>query len=169
MGIGIDLVFWAIIGTIFSVALLILGRVLGVPPMRALARNLASAVLLLLAIPLVAGGGFELEGMMGDPKLLPAIALSLAAQLTVLSAGFIASPKEGKVGLPRAIAFTFFLVQAFTLPIFLIALAYEKLKSFELIDADHLIWGLVGSSSAFVLVLVLAKSWHLLKRLPVIN
>lgn len=136
-----------------------------------IARNLASAVLLLLVIPLVTGSGYELTGMLGGPNLLGAIAFTLAAQLAALSAGFVAFPKEGKVGVPRAIAYTFFLVQTVGLPSSLSILAYAKVKGLdlELTDIKELTWVLVGSSSASVLVLLLAKPWHLLKRRPAIN
>ena len=94
--------------------------------MKKAVRNSLSFILLLLAIPLVAAGGLEISGI--QTNLLQAIAFSLAAQAAILSGGFIASPKEGKVGLPRAIAFTFYIFQAFALPVFVTALAYKKFK-----------------------------------------
>lgn len=133
--------------------------------MRNLARNFASAVLLLLVIPVTMGGVFELNNHQDGPHFFGATVFTLAAQLIVVSAGFAASPREGKVGVARAIGYTYLLVQTVALPTALGGAAYVKLKggTFELADTKQLIGMLVGSSSAFVLVLVLAKPWRLVK------
>jgi FtsH-binding integral membrane protein len=95
------------------------------------ARNLASAVLLLLAIPLLITSAFGLFGRLYGPNLLGTIAFTLAAELVVLSAGFVASPREGEIGVPRAIAYIFFLLQTVGLPSSLIILAYIKIVGLE--------------------------------------
>lgn len=123
-------------------------------------RKLIGTVLLLLALPLVAGGGFEVSGMMGPPSLSWAIALSLGAHALVLSAGFVAAPKKGKIGLVRAIAITFFLIQTFALPPFVFALLYKRMANLELLEPNHLIWGLAQASSALAILSVAVKAWH---------
>jgi hypothetical protein len=116
------------------------------------------------AIPLLITSVFELTGQLYGPNLLGTIAFTLAAQLVVLSAGFVAYPREGEIGVPRAIAYIFFLLQTVALPSSLIILAYMKIKGVALeSDVKTLIWLLVGSSSAFVLVVLLPKPWHLPK------
>jgi len=137
-----------------------------------LARNLVSSALLVLAIPLLyAEAFFLLSGFGGDPSIVGAIASPLVIQVVVFFAGLIAVPKEGKVGVSRAIAYILFLVQTVGLPSSLSILAYAKFKglNLELHETLRLIWALVGSASALVLVLVLAKPWRLLKPRPAIN
>jgi hypothetical protein len=128
------------------------------------ARNLTSAALLLFAIPLLITSVFEVTGQLNGPNLLGAVAFTLAGQLVVLSAGFLASPRDREIGVMRAIAYIFFLLQTVALPSSLIILAYTKIKGVALeSEVKTLIWLLVGSSSAFVLVVLLPKPWHLLK------
>jgi hypothetical protein len=75
-------------------------------------------------------------------------------------------PTGGKVGLFRSIAFVSFAIQLMALPIFLFALIYKYFGHGELLDSNHLIWGLVTASSALVLVLASAKAWNLSKNRP---
>jgi len=124
-------------------------------------KKLISAVLLIFAWPLFAGSGFEISGMTGAPSLPWAIALGLATQATVCVAGLIASPKPGKVGPIRSIAFAFFVIQSVALPVFLFALIYGHFAHADLVDSKQLTWGLIQGSSALTLVLRSAKAWNL--------
>jgi len=124
-------------------------------------RRILGTALLLLAFPMFAGGVFEMEGLMGPPNLSRAIALSLGAQATVLTAGYVAAPKSGKVGFFRAAAFVFYFVQSLGIPVALFALLYSRFVQVELLESTQLIWTLVNSVSALFLLLFSAKVWNL--------
>jgi hypothetical protein len=76
-------------------------------------------------------------------------------------AGFVATPKEGKIGLVRSIAFTFFLVQSIAGAILFISFIYERLMHVEFLESREIAYGFTLSSSALVLVLVTASAWRL--------
>ncbi len=123
-------------------------------------RKLISFVILLLAFPLFTGGVFEIEGLKGFPNLPLAIALSLGAQAVVLAAGFVASPSVGRGGAARAIALTFYSLEALKLPLGLSALLYQQFAHVELLDSTMLTWILLVGSSGLAFLLFLRKPWH---------
>jgi hypothetical protein len=126
-------------------------------------RKILSGLLLLGAIPIVFGSGAVLSGKFGAPSLFSSVALGLLGQATVLMAGFVASPKEGKTGPVRAIAFTFFLVQSIAGAVLFVSFIYERLMHVEFLESRAIACGFTLSSSALVLVLVTASAWRLSK------
>lgn len=126
-------------------------------------RKILSGLLLLGAIPIIYGSGAVISGRFGAPSLFSSIALGLLGQATVLMAGFVASPKEGKTGLVRSIAFTFFLVQSIAGAILFISFIYEWLMRMEFLESREFAYSFTLSSSALVLVLFTASAWHLSK------
>jgi len=126
-------------------------------------RKILSGLLLLGAIPIVFGSGAVLSRRFGAPSLFSSIALGLLAQATVLTAGFVATPKESKTGLVRSIAFTFFLVQSIGGAILFVSFIYERLMHVVFIESRESAYGFTLSSSALVLVLFTASPWHLMK------
>jgi len=124
-------------------------------------RNLLGAALVLLAFPLLMGGGAEISGMIGPPSLAWAITLTLGAQIALFAAGSVSTPSKGKMGVSRAVAVTIFLIGSLAAPVFLYAWIYEKLTHIELLDPSQLVWSLVGSLTGLTLLLISAKAWHL--------
>jgi hypothetical protein len=127
-------------------------------------KKLISTIFLVVGFVLVAASGFEISGNLGIPNLPWSIALGVAAQAALFAAGNIASPKNGKVGLFRAAALVFYMVQSIALPVLLFGLIYGHFARTELLDSNHLVWALVQASSAVVLILISAKVWSLFKR-----
>lgn len=69
-------------------------------------KKLASVVLLLLAFPLLVGGGFEISGKMGSPSLPWGILLSLGAQIALLAAASVSPSRSERLGFFRTVALT---------------------------------------------------------------
>jgi hypothetical protein len=124
-------------------------------------RILTSIFLLIFAFPFLAAGGFEISGLMGAVNVTSAIAFSLAALAIAYSAGVIASPRTGKVGIVRSVAFVFFLVQSISFLVTLFGLIYGQIRHVEILESGQLLWGLVVGASALIFVLVSAKVWNL--------
>lgn len=124
-------------------------------------KTLFSALLLILAIPMVFGGVFEIGGFMGQPNLLLAIACSSSAQITLLAAGFISSPKRARVGLVRSIVLGYFILQSLSLPVLLFAYLDEKFGHVELYDHYEFLWFLVEAVSALALLSITVRVWNI--------
>jgi hypothetical protein len=122
-------------------------------------RQIIGAVLLVLALLLIAGGGFEIAGMVGQPNLLTAIALSISAQFVMLIAGFAAVPRSGKVGFIRALAFTFYLVQTVSFVVILAEFFYGRLNHTQSSDSNETIWIFVQGFVAITLLSITSRLW----------
>src|SRR5579864_4650759 len=117
-------------------------------------RKILSAVILLLAVPMIAGGGFEIEGRMGQSNAFLAISLSVGAQLMAMLAGFVASPKPGKIGVVRGIAFTLYLVQSLSFSVVIVELLYNEYARSESSNSNQLIWIFVQGCAAVILLVI---------------
>jgi len=129
-----------------------------------LIRRLISALLLLVAWPLFAGGAFEISGKLElNPSLFWAIVLSSGAQLTIVAAGFVATPlKKGNVGFCRSVAFVFLLIQSVSGPIAAVTvLYYDKVGHADWGDSKWLTWSLTVSLSAITFLWLSSRAWGL--------
>ncbi len=98
---------------------------------------------------------------MGQPNLLLSIACSSSAQITLLAAGFISSPKRGRVGFVRAIVLGYFILQSLSLPVVLFAYFDEKFGHVALYDHDEFLWFLFEAVSALALLSFAVRAWHI--------
>jgi hypothetical protein len=88
-------------------------------------RGLLSFLLLALFIPLTAGGGFEISGANGLPKLAVALALGLSGQLALFLGGAVSTPRKGSFGVGRGLAVAIFLLGSLSLPVTLFEIGYR--------------------------------------------
>lgn len=84
------------------------------------------------------------------------IALLLLAQTSLWAGGELAPPVSGKLGVWRGLAVTVFLLQAITLPLSLIQIAWRGLMT-----GFQLAWAISGGLTALVFILLAKRRWAL--------